>query len=143
MLDDPDGQAKVLADLLDELQQIANLARVHPGCRLIEQKHARLRGQRPGDLHPSLGTIGQVLGQLLCLPLQPEHGQQLHGPFLDLPLLLPITRAMEDHVQQAVFDARGMSDTDIVQHSQLVPQANGLKSAPNAFGRDLMGSRAN
>ncbi len=45
-------------------------ARVHAGGRLVQQQQARVAGQGPGDLHPALLAVGQVLGELVlrCPP---------------------------------------------------------------------------
>ena len=60
VLDQHDRDAALVAQLAHERGELIGLLRVHAGRRLVEQQQLRVRGQRPGDLHPPLIAVGEV-----------------------------------------------------------------------------------
>ncbi len=99
VLDDRDGDAPV-ADAADQVGGRPRLGRVHPRPRLVEEQDPGLAGQGPGDLQPALVAVGQVAGQGVALPPQPDERQQLVGLLARLPLLAAEPRAPADGRRQ-------------------------------------------
>ena len=59
MLDEENGELMIVAKAQDEVAELVDLLVVETACRLVEQQQARLRDQRPCDLHPLLDPVRQ------------------------------------------------------------------------------------
>ena len=80
MLDEEDGQAELGAKTRDELHQVLRLLGVHARRRLVEEQQLRAGGKRARDLEAPLVAVGEVLGELVADPVQPDVRQELLGP---------------------------------------------------------------
>ena len=76
-----------VAQLADEVGQLAGLLGVHAGGRLVEQQQLRLGGQGAGDLEAALVAVRQVAGERLRAPVEADELEQLHGLVVRLGLL--------------------------------------------------------
>ena len=136
VLDEDDGHAFV-ADLTDERHQGGGLLGVHAGGRLVEEQQLGLGGQRPGDLQPSLRSIGQALGEFVATPSQAHVLQQREALVAHGLLLLDGATRAGHHAEQAALRAAVLSHHHVLERRHLVEQADVLEGAGDAELGDL------
>ena len=61
MLDEEHGE--VLRKARDRREKLCALVLRHPSGRLVEQQHARARGERERDFEQALLAVGELAGQ--------------------------------------------------------------------------------
>ena len=65
VLDQEHRHVPLVADAVDERDEVVGLLRVHAGRRLVEQQQLRAQGQRAGHLEPALVAVREVLRELV------------------------------------------------------------------------------
>ncbi len=118
-------------------KQGGRLLRVHAGRRLVEEQQRRLRGQRPGDLQPSLRPVGQVLGQLAGVAPEAHVLQQRQAPVAHVLLLARGSRRAQHDPEHAALRAAVPAHHDVLQRRHLVEEADVLEGARDAQPGDL------
>ncbi len=91
MLNQEYGQVEFTMDLADDLHHLHQLFGVHAGRGLVEEEDLGPGRQRPGQLYPPLGAIGQIGHHLVGHLAHADQFQQVKGlrPALCLFLLAP------------------------------------------------------
>ena len=85
--DDDNGDAQLLVDVPDQLQNLAGGVGVKGAGGLVTQQHLGIGGQCAGDSHTLLLAAGQLGGIGVRLVRQAHQLQQLTGALLGLGLL--------------------------------------------------------
>ncbi len=132
VLDEEDGQAELGAETRDELHQVLRLLGVHARRGLVEEQQLRAGGKRARDLEAPLVAVGEVLGELVADPVQPDVRQELLGPTI-ADILLP---ARPGRAQEAVHEVRmhlGVHPDEHILHGRhVLEEADVLEGAGDA-----------
>ena len=96
MLDEQDGQAKLLADPANHVHELFRLLRVHAGSRLVEQQEFRLGREGARDFEAALCAVRQILGDLIGLIVEVEDLEKAVCLLLDGLLFLEVAADTED-----------------------------------------------
>ena len=99
--DDHHGDAQLLIDVPDQLQNLMGGVGVQSAGGLVAQQHLGLGSQRTGNSHTLLLAAGQLRRVGLCLIRQAHQLQQFLGPADGIRLLHPGQLHGEAHVLQA------------------------------------------
>ena len=99
------------------------LGRVEPACGLVEQQHAGLRDQRPGDRHQ----------------LAPALGQLARGPIGDIVEAEQSERGRDVAASGRAARRGREADDDVLADRQVVVEIDRLEGAPEA-GADPLGA---
>ena len=142
VLDQEDRHAAI-ADAPDQLDQLALLARVHPGRRFVEQQQLRLARERARDLEPALHPVGQVARVLLGDALEPDEAQQFARALAHAPLFGAL-RAACAAASRAAFARmpRVLAGHHVVERRHEREQPDVLKRARDAAGARSRSSAA-
>ena len=132
MLDDQDGDAQFVPQAADELDHLLGLGGIHACGRLIQQQQVRLAGDRPPDLQPALGAIGQVACQAVPvtraspqIPGWSAPAQAKHAP-------RGVTPGMRNGIEQVGFQPAVLPGQDVLQGGHVGVGADVLIGAGNA-----------
>jgi hypothetical protein len=128
--------APFLAHVEDEARHVLGLLAVHAGDRLVEHEHARLHGQRAGQLHPLLQAVGQAATgawrmwsiSRKSMTSALDLGAQLHL------LALRAGRNRTGRRQQPGLHMRVAAELDVVEHAHAAEQRDVLERAGEPQG---------
>ena len=130
------GHPGPVADLGQQVQHLGLDRHVKRGDRLVQDQHARLSGQGPGDRHPLPLPAGQGPGQRPRLPAvqADQFGQFRHpGP---APVGGPVV-VQPDHLRQRLLGGlpRVQAGVRILEHDlDLAPPASPVAGGPGRPG---------
>ena len=142
MLDEEDGDAHVVADVPEELDDILGFLRVHAGRGFVEEQQLRVRSQRPGDLEAPLGTVGEVLGQLVLYIIETDIPHQAQGLDLGLLLLAVEPRQAQQGLQRRLLEVDVHANHDVLDDRHVGEEADVLEGPRDAAGGDLVRAQA-
>ncbi len=125
----------VVAHRTHELADLRRLLGVHAGRGLVEQDQAGPGGQGPRDLDPTLGAVGQLVGQLAPFG-HTDPVEQRGGALLALAPLAPLPRG-EQQAAQRPRPAIGVhAGDDLVEHAEAAEQPDVLVGPGDALPAD-------
>ena len=75
VLDEQNGDPKVVAQPRNQRRHLGGLSRVHSRRRLVEQQEHGIVAERAGDLESALVAVRQVLGELGLAATQADQAQ--------------------------------------------------------------------
>ena len=67
-----DQQRAAFRDATDQVDDVGRLVARHAGRRLVEDQHRRIGGERHPHLEDALLGVGEVAGEVVAPPRQPE-----------------------------------------------------------------------
>ena len=77
-----DGDLLFFPERVDEVPDGVPRLRVEAQGRLVQEQHAGIVEEPPGDLEPALHAAGKVLDQVVLAALELDHGEHLVDPLL-------------------------------------------------------------
>ena len=111
----------------NELHQLTDLERVHPGSGFVQQENPGARRNGAGDLQFPLIAVRQVSRKLLPPVLEGKDREILFN-LLPRPPLLPVERTgPEQGGGGSIPDVRVVRDAHVVHHRQLPEEADVLE----------------
>src|SRR5665811_2372359 len=116
--------------------QAARLLRVHASRRLIKEEQNRFGSQRPSNLQTTLGAIGEIPRQMVCMARQPDVLQQMLRPATDCVLFFLGTLAPKHNPEGSRMRAAVTADHHILKSCHLAEEADVLECAGHAHTRD-------
>ena len=142
MFDQQDGDLELVPDLDDVCHQFFRLVGVHTGCRLVQKQQLRPGRQRPDDLQPPLGAVGQAARPDVRQSRHIKDVQQLQGLFMLLFFRFPVLRHPQDPAEHAVPDLVVQADPYVLLHRHVVEQADILEGSRDSGLVDVDGGHA-
>ena len=116
MLDQKNRNPELFPDHIDAAEQISGFRRIHTCCRLVQKKQLHPGCQCPRDLQLSLLSIGKIICHKICLILETEDFQKLHGLFPVFSLLTPIGAAPEKSTRHFVLNTHAIGYHNIFNY---------------------------
>jgi len=138
------GSARIWACLLQPSNQIddtARLLRHHPGGRLVEDQELRLKGERSGDLDPTLVPVGQFPRHAEAVVADSNPVEQRLGLLHCSAALLPVPAGPRERIEDTRARAHRASDHDILERVEMSEQPDVLKRPPHADGGEPVGRK--
>ena len=130
---------EAVADAADQLLELVGLGGIHACGGLVQQKQARLGGQRPGDLQLALLAVGQGARQFVLQVGQAHVLQQLVGALVHGLHLPAIARGAQRCGHPVALEPHVLGQVHVLGHRQRRKQADVLKGAGDALLRDAVG----
>src|SRR5437588_850942 len=137
---DQEHRDPLVADLLDQAHQRRLLRRVHPGGRLVQEQERRPSPHGPGDLEATLIAVGEVLRQLVRVPVDPHEPEQLDRAIDGSLLLGPLSRRAEHGAHHIGMVVRIDPDHDVLEGGHQGEQPDVLERPADPEARDLEGT---
>ncbi len=127
VLDEQDREPELGSQAADERGQLAGLAGVHAGGRLVEQEQLRTGRERTSDLEATLVAVREVPCPGVRPCPQADELQQF-VPALDRRLLFGmVARRAQDRVPPATAEVRVLSHEDVVERGHRPEQPDVLE----------------
>src|SRR5581483_1269065 len=108
-----------VAEAADHRHELVRLAGAHARRRLVQEEHARVGGEGPGQLDALLVAVREIAGQLVRLVGEPDARQLLGGRAVALPPLAPGRREAEERLPEAGAGPAVARDADVLPDGQL------------------------
>ncbi len=119
-------------ELRQQRQHALRLLRAHAGERLVEQQHARPRGQAHGDLQLALAAMAQRAGFATGLGLEPGRAQRFLGR------LAAHGASGRRFPERPGARMHGLCrEPAVLEHAELGEHSGALITAPDAGARPL------
>ncbi|SPF50185.1 hypothetical protein SBDP1_850046 [Syntrophobacter sp. SbD1] len=135
-------QLEFVSNPADRFYQLADVARVHSGGRLIEQKEPGPKRQRAAYFHTPLKSVGQIFWEFEGIVPKPEQIDQFFSPLFHPPLACYEFFGAQNRVQKPVTELMMLGDAKVFENTQAVPKADILKCARYSPGGDLVWPQA-
>jgi hypothetical protein len=122
MLDQQDGNAEPVADVDDQVSELAEISVVKPGCRLVQQQQLRLTGEGARELYTLARPKGKRAHRHVRYCREFEHLEQIRGPLPQQPFLATDGRQAQRVTNKPAAAAAMTTDQDIVAHRHRLEQ---------------------
>jgi len=122
MLDQQDRNAEPVADVDDQVAELAEVRMVKRGCRFVQQQKPWLAGERTREFHAFAPPEREDAHRRVRDRCEFEHLKQTRGPLPQQPFLATDGRQAQRIINKPAAAAAMTTDQDVVAHRHSLEQ---------------------